>query len=233
MTLFRLLWAVPPRTRFWTSTSRSWWRATSQCAYQLYRDRSQHRLRWIRRGRRIHDLRKGAGSANNPDHVQESPGSRGQHVDFDGKTGWIKTPRGLFSLFQLEGGELDGARLEGQLAFPGKIKSYLRNWRTGLRRAIDDKDYLIVQGSGPRGLLATFYFDEENGYLRRLVRYTPSPVGRVSGTGRLFRLSGCRWDQVSVRTPVHVVGWTIYSEDQRHQNECCGRGCEVRKTVNK
>lgn len=99
---------------------------------------------------------------------------------FDGKTGWIKTPRGLFSLFQLEGGEMDGARLEGQLAFPGKIKSYLRNWRTGLRRAIDDKDYLIVQGSGPRGLLATFYFDEETGYLRRLVRYTPSPVGRVS-----------------------------------------------------
>ena len=99
---------------------------------------------------------------------------------FDGRTGWIKTPRGLFSKFELIGGELDGARLEAQLAFPGNIKQYLTNWRTGLRRAIDDKDYLIVQGNGPRGLLATFYFDEETGYLRRLVRYTPSPVGRVS-----------------------------------------------------
>jgi hypothetical protein len=99
---------------------------------------------------------------------------------FDGRTGWIKTPRGLFSKFELVGGELDGARLEAQLAFPGNIKSYLTNWRTGLRRAIDDKDYLIVQGNGPRGLLATFFFDEETGYLRRLVRYTPSPVGRVS-----------------------------------------------------
>jgi hypothetical protein len=99
---------------------------------------------------------------------------------FDGKTGWVKTPRGLFSKFELIGGELDGARLEAQLAFPGNIKTYLTNWRTGLRRAIDDKDYLIVQGNGPRGLLATFYFDEETGYLRRLVRYTPSPVGRVS-----------------------------------------------------
>jgi hypothetical protein len=99
---------------------------------------------------------------------------------FDGRAGWIKTPRGLFSLVALEGGELDGARLEAQLAFPGQIREVLKNFRTGLRRAIDDKDYLIVQGTGPRGLLATFYFDEETGLLRRLVRYTPSPVGRVS-----------------------------------------------------
>jgi len=99
---------------------------------------------------------------------------------FDGKTGWIKTPRGLFSMYELVGGELDGARLEAQLAFPGNIKQTLNNWRTGLRRAIDNKDYLIVQGTGPRGLLATFYFDEETGYLRRLVRYTPSPVGRIA-----------------------------------------------------
>ena len=83
-------------------------------------------------------------------------------------------------MFELVGGELDGARLEAQLAFPGQIKQSLTNWRTGLRRAIENKDYLIVQGNGPRGLLATFYFDQESGLLRRLVRYTPSPVGRVS-----------------------------------------------------
>jgi len=83
-------------------------------------------------------------------------------------------------MYELVGGELDGARLEAQLAFPGNIKQSLNNWRTGLRRAIDNKDYLIVQGSGPKGLLATLYFDEETGYLRRLVRYTPSPVGRIA-----------------------------------------------------
>jgi hypothetical protein len=99
---------------------------------------------------------------------------------FDGRAGWIKTPRGLFSQYELVGGELDGARLEAQLAFPGQIKTILRNWRTGLRREIDNRDYLIVQGSADRGLLATFYFDQESGLLRRLVRYTPSPVGRVS-----------------------------------------------------
>jgi photosynthetic reaction center cytochrome c subunit len=98
---------------------------------------------------------------------------------FDGTTGWIKTPRGLLSDYQLVGEELDGERLEAQIAFPGQIKQALNNWRVGLRRAINNKDYLIVQGRGPRNLLATLYFDPDTGLLRRMVRYGPSPVGRV------------------------------------------------------
>jgi photosynthetic reaction center cytochrome c subunit len=98
---------------------------------------------------------------------------------FDGTTGWIKTPRGLLTDYQLVGEELDGERLEAQMAFPGQLKQALNNWRTGLRRAIDGKDYLVVQGRGPRNLLATLYFDQNTGLLRRLVRYGPSPVGRV------------------------------------------------------
>ena len=97
----------------------------------------------------------------------------------NGTTGWIKTPRGLLSDYQLIGEELDGERLEAQLAFPGQIKQVLTNWRVGLRRAINNKDYLVVQGRGPRNLLATLYFDPDTGLLRRLVRYGPSPVGRV------------------------------------------------------
>jgi hypothetical protein len=98
---------------------------------------------------------------------------------FDGRVGWNRTPRGLFEEYELVGGELDGARLEAQLAFPGQIRQALSNLRVGLRRQIEDKDYLIVQGTGPRGLLATLYFDQETGLLRRLVRMVPSPVGRV------------------------------------------------------
>jgi hypothetical protein len=98
---------------------------------------------------------------------------------FDGRTGWIKTPRGFLSDYELTGEELDGERLEAQLAFPGQIKQSLNNWRAGLRRAINGKDYLIVQGRGPRELLATLYFDPDTGLLRRMVRYGPSPVGRV------------------------------------------------------
>jgi hypothetical protein len=101
----------------------------------------------------------------------------------DGTKGWIKTPRGFLPQYELIGGELSGEKLEAMLAFPGQIKTTLINWKTGLTRVIDNKDYDIVQGNGPRGPsrdeLATLFFDQDTGLLRRLVRYGPSPVGRV------------------------------------------------------
>jgi len=113
---------------------------------------------------------------NYPDH----PDRGLSRWAFDGKTGWIRTPRALFPDYELVGGELDGARLEAQMAFPGQIRTALTNLRVGNRRSIANKDYFVVQGNGPRQLLATLYFDTETGLLRRLVRMVPSPVGRVS-----------------------------------------------------
>jgi len=98
---------------------------------------------------------------------------------FDGRTGWIKTPRGLLGDYELIGSELDGARLEAQLSFPGQIKQALTNWRGAATRSIGDRDYAVVQGSGPRGFLATLYFDPATGLLSRLIRYGPSPIGRM------------------------------------------------------
>jgi hypothetical protein len=98
---------------------------------------------------------------------------------FDGKTGYISVPRALLGEYELVGEELDGARLEAQLFFPAQIKTILNNWRVGARRSIGDRDYVVVQGNGPRGYMATLYFDPDSGLLRRLVRYGPSPVGRV------------------------------------------------------
>jgi photosynthetic reaction center cytochrome c subunit len=98
---------------------------------------------------------------------------------FGGNTGWIKTPRGLLGEYELVGGELDGARLEAQLAFPGQIKQVLTNWKVGAKQSIGDRDFQVVQGSGPRNLLATLYFDTQTGLLARLIRYAPSPVGRM------------------------------------------------------
>jgi len=101
----------------------------------------------------------------------------------DGTKGWVKTPRGFLPQYQLVGQELTGARLEAMLAFPGQIKTVLTNWRVGLTRVIDNKDYNIVQGNGPMGPykdeLATLFFDQTTGLLRRLIRLGPSPVGRV------------------------------------------------------
>ena len=98
---------------------------------------------------------------------------------FDGKTGYISVPRALLGEYELVGEELDGARLEAQLLFPAQIKTVLNNWRVGARRSIGDRDYVVVQGTGTRGYMGTLYFDPDTGLLRRLVRYGPSPVGRV------------------------------------------------------
>jgi len=98
---------------------------------------------------------------------------------FDGRTGWIKTPRGLLGEYELVGSELDGARFEAQLAFPGQIKAALSNWRGAANRSVGDRDFLVVQGNGPRGFMATLYFDPKTGLLSRTVRYGPSPIGRM------------------------------------------------------
>jgi hypothetical protein len=94
---------------------------------------------------------------------------------------------------------LDGARLDAQLSFPAQMKLALTNLRVSMPTSISDlpapesqastevsmtaigKDRLVnvVQGTGPRGLLATLYFDQETGLLLRMVRYGKSPIGRV------------------------------------------------------
>jgi hypothetical protein len=101
---------------------------------------------------------------------------------FNGKTGWMQVPRGLLGEYELSGGNLDGARLEAQLGFPGQIKTLFTNWHTGSMESIGDKDYVVVQGS--RGAAAnqtmvTLYFDSKTNLLSRMIRYTSSPVGRV------------------------------------------------------
>ena len=71
------------------------------------------------------------------------------------------------------------ARLDAQLSFPGQIKQVLTNLRVGSPDSIGDKEVQVVQGSGPKGLLATLYFDKQSGLLLRTVRYSTSPIGRI------------------------------------------------------
>jgi photosynthetic reaction center cytochrome c subunit len=116
---------------------------------------------------------------------------------YNGREGWLKTPLTVLGEYELTGGELDGARLDAQLAFPAQIKQVLSNLRVSLPVAISDlpgpssqtskesaglgQDRVVnvVQGTGPRGILTTLYFDKESGLLLRVVRYGKSPIGRV------------------------------------------------------
>jgi photosynthetic reaction center cytochrome c subunit len=124
---------------------------------------------------------------------------RGDQIrTYDGHAGWVRTPLNVLGEFQLSGGDLDGARLDAQLSFPGQIKQVLTNLKTGPPGTITDlpapasqaslqkdvtlgqtHDVDVVQGNGPRGLLVTLYFDRKTGLLLRELRYGNSPIGRV------------------------------------------------------
>ena len=129
---------------------------------------------------------------------KDAPGRGDQIRTFDGHTGWVRTPLNVLGEFQLSGGDLDGARLDAQLSFPGQIKQILTNLKTGPPGTIKDlpaptsqsslqkdvtlgqtHDVDVVQGGGPRGLLVTLYFDRKTGLLVRELRYGNSPIGRV------------------------------------------------------
>jgi len=129
---------------------------------------------------------------------KDAPGRGNEVRAYNGKEGWIKTPLAVLTDYELTGGELDGERLDAQLGFPGQIKQVLTNLRVSLPITISDlpgpssqtskeskagvvQDRLVnvVQGTGPRNILATLYFDQESGLLLRVVRYARTPIGRV------------------------------------------------------
>jgi hypothetical protein len=110
---------------------------------------------------------------------KDAPGRDASIRSYDGKTGWIKTPLTVLGEYQLSGSELDGARLDAQMAFPSQFKQVLTNLRTLQPATIDDREVDVVQGNGPGRLFATLYFDKETGLLRRMVRYGSSPIGRL------------------------------------------------------
>ena len=129
---------------------------------------------------------------------KEETGRGDQIRAYDGRTGWLRTPLNVLGEFQLTGTDLDGARVDAQLSFPGQIKQLLTNLRTGPPTTIADlpaptsQSVLqqgvaldqthvvdVVQGTGPRNLLVTLYFDRQTGLLLRELRYGSSPIGRI------------------------------------------------------
>jgi photosynthetic reaction center cytochrome c subunit len=98
---------------------------------------------------------------------------------FDGRNGWIAAPHRPVAVLALGGADLDGLRLDAELAFPARIRQVAGQWRSGAATVIDDREVQPVQGTGSGGALVTLYFDTESGLLARQVRSVPSPVGRL------------------------------------------------------
>jgi photosynthetic reaction center cytochrome c subunit len=98
---------------------------------------------------------------------------------YNGREGWVVLPLTVVKEYPLTDGAFEGAKLLAEMAFPGKIKQYLTNWKVTYPATVDGKDVYVVQGTGPSNLLATLYFDKKSGLLNRLVYYANSVMGRV------------------------------------------------------
>ena len=100
-------------------------------------------------------------------------------MTYDGRVAWLAAPLRPVPVLALSGQDLEGAKLDAELAFPARIKQTLIRWRVGNAATINDRDVQVVQGTTPGGALATLYFDDESGLLVRQMRYVDSPVGRI------------------------------------------------------
>jgi len=138
--------------------------------------------------------------------IVHSPG--GDNVTtLDGDSAWIAGPQIAgpeipVPVLKLTGGDLDGLKLEANLAFPSTLRNAFSQWRVGVQTEIDDHQVQVVQGSGPGVAFATLYFDTDSGLLLRVVRYTESFVGRFP-----TQIDFSDYREVSgVRTPFR---WTV------------------------
>ena len=99
---------------------------------------------------------------------------------YDGRNAWIMGPDKPVSVLQLvPGGDMDGIKLDLDLAFPRGLKQALTDWRTGFPTTlINDRPVQVVQALAG-GSRVKLFFDKETGLLTRVVRYSKTIVGPV------------------------------------------------------
>jgi photosynthetic reaction center cytochrome c subunit len=133
---------------------------------------------------------------------------------FDGAAGWVAGQDRPVRLFpMLPGPELDTAKLDAVLGFPGGIKQALTDWKVGFPvTTIDDKPVNIVQGTGAGKTRVKLYFDDKTGLLTRQVRYADTPIGMVP-----TQVDYADYREVAgVKLPYHIViTWTDGQSDIR------------------
>jgi len=127
---------------------------------------------------------------------------------YDGRQGWVAAPETdvPVPVLPLAGGDLDGARVDAELAFPGQLKQDLSKWTIGFPPvSIDDHDVQVIEGNAPGGTPIKLYFDKKSGLLVRQTRFTNTMVGLIPTH---IEYSDYR-DVNGVKIPFHyVTTWT-------------------------
>ena len=96
---------------------------------------------------------------------------------YNGRAGWIFAPNTLVPMLELTGGNLDGAKVDAELSFPGQIKQTLAKWRADYpETTIEGHAVRIVSGIEGKSLVK-LYFDKDSGLLVRQLRDARTAVG--------------------------------------------------------
>jgi photosynthetic reaction center cytochrome c subunit len=99
---------------------------------------------------------------------------------YDGREGWIASADRPVPYIELVGGDLDGAKLEAELSFPGAIKQSLTKWRADFpATTIDDRAVQVVAGIASGGTPIKLFFDKQTGLLVRQTRFVDTVVGVI------------------------------------------------------
>lgn len=113
----------------------------------------------------------------------------------DGHLAWVSQSELIapLPLLGLTGGDLDGAHLESELYFPGRIKQLFTNLRVGFPISgtlsvlpdkvgvgVDSRELTVMEGNTLAGNKVRLYFDPQSGLLVRMLRYTTLPVGFIT-----------------------------------------------------
>ena len=105
--------------------------------------------------------------------------SGGDNVaSFDGQSGWVAAADKPLSPIILSGGDLDGTRLDADIAFPTALKEDLTKLHVGFPPlTLNGHSVQVVEGTAAGGTIVKLYFDKTTGLLVRQTRLTNTVVG--------------------------------------------------------
>jgi hypothetical protein len=105
-------------------------------------------------------------------HMQNGPSV----TAFNGEVGWLTIPRGVH---RMSAPEREAARLDAEMYFPVRVKEMYQEFRVRAGEPVEGHATTDVAARGAGVPPLDLYFDQANGLLLRLVRFTETPLGRL------------------------------------------------------
>jgi Photosynthetic reaction centre cytochrome C subunit len=135
---------------------------------------------------------------------------------YDGHEAWLAGADRPVPLIMLAGGDLDGARLDADIAFPADLKQDVSKWHAGFPDVtLNKRAAQVIEGTATGGTSVKLFFDKQSGLLVRQARFIETPVGFIPLDVDYsdYRLVG------GVKMPFH---WTVTWVDGKSTTELTG-----------